>query len=94
MSIRSVEVALRMNAYLSRDSGRVIYSAARKLEGKSIVRADPNIHKVDQSRAKSGELPAGRLIVNCKQFRNCVDKAIKPFDWLREAKRSIANTPG
>lgn len=22
------------------------------------------------------------LIVNCKQFRNCTDKAIMPFDWL------------
>lgn len=27
------------------------------------------------------------MIVNCKQFRNCVDKAIKPFDWLSTTQR-------
>lgn len=32
---------------------------------------------IGEKRAR--ENPAG-LIVNCKQFRNCVDKAIKPFD--------------
>lgn len=46
------------------------------------------------SAAEESSALLDRLIVNCKQFRNCVDKAIKPFDWLRTAKCSTANTPG
>lgn len=48
---------------------------------------------IGEKRAR--ENPAG-LIVNCKQFRNCVDKAIKPFDrpctGRGEARCSVTNT--
>lgn len=50
-------------------------------------RTGPVIHKIDQRGPKRVARRAlDRLIVNCKQFRNCVDKAIKPFDWLRTGK--------
>jgi hypothetical protein len=80
----------------------LIYAQRVGIRKRTSERASGRIHKIDrreETRARSRET-AG-LIVNCKQFRNCVDKAIKPFDRSctgpgetrrGEASRSVTNT--
>lgn len=70
-----------------------VYTSKRKAVRKRAVCPRFSIHKIDRRRLKRERRKLDRLIVNCKQFRNCVDKTIKPFDWLRAAKRSTTNTP-
>lgn len=73
---RRVERSISICVYRT-DGGGDLCTEANRRSKKVGPRARTFVKLIGEKR---GVRESGRLIVNCKQFRNCVDKAIKPFD--------------